>query len=43
MLARAVQRAKELGIEVDLRQMDVEDLEVPDDAFDAAVGTCVFC
>jgi ubiquinone/menaquinone biosynthesis C-methylase UbiE len=43
MLARAAQRAKQLGIEVDLRHMDVQNLEFPDDAFDAAVATFVFC
>jgi ubiquinone/menaquinone biosynthesis C-methylase UbiE len=43
MLARAGQRAKELNISVDLRHMDVQDSEFPDDAFDAAVATFVFC
>jgi ubiquinone/menaquinone biosynthesis C-methylase UbiE len=43
MLARTAQRAKELGIEVDLRHMDVQNLEFPDDVFDAAVATFVFC
>jgi phosphatidylethanolamine/phosphatidyl-N-methylethanolamine N-methyltransferase len=43
MLARAGQRAKELGIVVDLRHMDVQNLEFPDDAFDAAVAMFVFC
>ncbi len=43
MLARAEQRAKESGIEADLRHMDVQDLDFPDDTFDAAVATFVFC
>ncbi len=43
MLARAQRRADEMNIEVDLRHMDVQDLEFPDDAFDAAVATFVFC
>ena len=43
MLARAAQRAKELGIDVDLRHMDVQDLEFLDAAFDAAMATFVFC
>ena len=43
MLARAGERAQSLGLEVDLRQMDSQHLEFPDDSFDAAVATFVFC
>ncbi len=43
MLARAEQRAKESGIEADLRHMDVQVLDFPEDTFDAAVATFVFC
>jgi phosphatidylethanolamine/phosphatidyl-N-methylethanolamine N-methyltransferase len=43
MLAQAERRAKELGIGVDLRPMDAQDLDFPDDTFDAAVATFVFC
>jgi len=43
MLARARRRAAALGARVDLRLMDVQHLEFPDNAFDAAVTTFVFC
>lgn len=43
MLARARQRAATSGVRVDLRLMDAQRLEYPDDAFDAAVATFVFC
>jgi len=43
MLARARQRAAALGVRVDLRLMDAQHLEFPDNAFDAAVTTFVFC
>lgn len=43
MLARARRRAQGLGQELDLRQMDVQQLDFPDDTFDAAVATFVFC
>ena len=43
MLERARQRAQSLGLNVDLRLMDVQHLTFPDDTFDTAVATFVFC
>ena len=43
MLERAVKRARELGKQVDLRLMDVQNLEFPNTTFDTVVATCVFC
>jgi len=43
MLARARQRAQELGMDVDLRVMDAQELTFPAATFDAAVATFVFC
>ncbi len=43
MLAVARKRARELGVSVDLREGDVQALQFPDDAFDTAVATFVFC
>jgi ubiquinone/menaquinone biosynthesis C-methylase UbiE len=43
MLVRAKRRASELGLEVDLRIGDVQNMEFPDDTFDTAVATYVFC
>ena len=39
MLAKAAKRAEGLGMQVDLRRMDAEDLDFPDDYFDYAVAT----
>jgi len=43
MLARARQRAQELGVDVDLRVMDAQELTFPAATFDAAAATFVFC
>ena len=43
MLERARERAQELGKPVELYKMDAQDLDLPDDGFDAAVATFVFC
>lgn len=43
MLARAEKRKRSLGSSVDLRVMDVTALDFPDDDFDAAVATFLFC
>jgi ubiquinone/menaquinone biosynthesis C-methylase UbiE len=43
MLAAARKRADGCGIEVDFLQADVQELPFPDDVFDSAVSTFVFC
>ena len=43
MLERARRRASVLGLEVELREMDVQDLAFPDHIFDTVFATFVFC
>ncbi len=43
MLTQARRRADRDGIDLDLREMDVQELDFPDGSFDAAVATFVFC
>lgn len=43
MLLRARKRAEMLHLDVDLRQMDVEELAFPADSFDAVVASFAFC
>ncbi|MEE8355856.1 MAG: class I SAM-dependent methyltransferase, partial [Anaerolineales bacterium] len=43
MMAKAVSRAERLNRVIDFQLMDVESLRFPDDRFDAAVATFVFC
>lgn len=43
MLARARKRAARLGRVVDFREMDVENLDFPDDVFSCAVASFLFC
>ena len=43
MLAQARHRAQELGVRVDFRLMDAQKLGFPNDVFDAALATFVFC
>lgn len=43
MLERAKEKADKLGRKVDLRLMDVQNLEFPDETFDTIITTCVFC
>jgi len=43
MLARATRRRQSAVAEVELRQMDVTHLDFPDELFDAAVATFLFC
>jgi ubiquinone/menaquinone biosynthesis C-methylase UbiE len=43
MLDHAKRVATQLGIDVDLREMDVQQLEFPDHRFDTVFATFVFC
>lgn len=43
MLGQALKRAERENVAVDLREMDVQSLDLPDSYFDAAVATFVFC
>lgn len=43
MLAKARQRACKLEYSLDLHQMDAQHLDFPDNTFDAAVATFVYC
>lgn len=43
MLERARRRAQKLGLEVDLRLGDVQELDFPAGSFDTIVATFVFC
>ena len=43
MLARARERAAQLGIMVDVREADAQALPFADERFDTVVTTCVFC
>ena len=43
MLAQARRKAEKAGYGLDLRQMDAQALDFPDNSFDAAVATFVFC
>ena len=43
MLEKARARARKLGLHVDLRLGDVQELEFADETFDTVVSTCVFC
>ena len=43
LLAIARKEASELQLPFDLREGDVQNLDFPDDTFDTAVATCVFC
>ena len=43
MLQKAREKADKLGSNVDLRLMDVQKLDFPDNTFDTIVTTCVFC
>ncbi|MFA7270563.1 MAG: methyltransferase domain-containing protein [Sterolibacterium sp.] len=43
MLVRARDRASQLGVTIELREGDAQALEFPDNSFDMAAATCVFC
>ncbi|MCX8131857.1 MAG: class I SAM-dependent methyltransferase [Clostridia bacterium] len=43
MLERARHKVEKLGRKVDLRLMDVQKLDFPDETFDTVMTTCVFC
>ena len=43
MLSKAKERVKKLNTKVELIQMDVQDMDFPDNAFDMVFTTCVFC
>jgi len=43
MLEKARIRSKRLGKKVNLKLMDVQALEFPDETFDTIITTCVFC
>ncbi|MDE3087856.1 MAG: class I SAM-dependent methyltransferase [Chloroflexota bacterium] len=43
MLVRAQERARQLGAVIDLREGDAQSLDFPDNSFDTAVATFVFC
>jgi ubiquinone/menaquinone biosynthesis C-methylase UbiE len=43
MLAHARKKAERLESSVTLFQMDAQALDFPDDSFDGAIATCVFC
>jgi ubiquinone/menaquinone biosynthesis C-methylase UbiE len=43
MLEKAKEKAEVYGRKIDLRLMDVQNLEFPSDMFDTVITTCVFC
>lgn len=43
MLTQARERAQQLGLEVELREGDAQALDFPDNSFDTAAATFVFC
>ncbi len=43
MLQRARLRAEKMSIQVELMQMDVQDLDFPDNSFNTVLASCVFC
>lgn len=43
MLDKARKKAEEMGKSVDLRLMDAQNLDFPDETFDTIITTCVFC
>jgi ubiquinone/menaquinone biosynthesis C-methylase UbiE len=43
MIAKAEKKAHQSKVLVNLKQMDVQKLEFPDNSFDTVVASCVFC
>ncbi|MDK2919240.1 MAG: hypothetical protein PWQ37_1973 [Candidatus Petromonas sp.] len=43
MLSKAKEKAKKLNKKVDLRLMDAQQMDFPDNSFDSVFTTCVFC
>lgn len=43
MLKKAYDRAKKSEAMIDLKEMDIEKMDFPDDTFDYIISTCVFC
>ncbi|MFU0789279.1 class I SAM-dependent methyltransferase [Cerasibacillus sp. JNUCC 74] len=43
MLKRAREKANRLPVDIQLLEMDIQNLEFPDNTFDTVISTCVFC
>lgn len=43
MLEKAKEKADNMGKKINLRLMDVQSLDFPDNTFDTVITTCVFC
>jgi ubiquinone/menaquinone biosynthesis C-methylase UbiE len=43
MLQRALKRSEEMQLDIKLKEMDVQDLQFPDQSFDTVFATFVFC
>lgn len=43
MLEKAIKRRDKLGARVELRLMDAQKMDFPDQTFDTVITTCVFC
>lgn len=43
MLKRAREKANRLPVDIQLFEMDIQNLEFPDNTFDTVISTCVFC
>ncbi|AOY76475.1 class I SAM-dependent methyltransferase [Clostridium formicaceticum] len=43
MLKKAREKAQKLGKQVELREMDAQKMDFPNNSFDYIVATCVFC
>lgn len=43
MLEKARKKVDNLNLDINILEMDVEQLDFPDDSFDTVVATCVFC